>query len=335
MGDTSIEWTDKTWNPTRGCSRVSPGCENCYAEAIAARFSDEGHAFHGFARRGKNGPRWTRRLALVDEQSFPGHSTLSLPLRWRKPHRIFVNSMSDLFHEALTNEQIAAVFGVMAAAPQHTFQVLTKRAERMADWYAWAWDQRCHGNTTAEILRGHAIDRCGFTRPDGSTPPGVGRRLLGFDNRWPLPNVWMGVSTENQECADERIPHLLTIPAAVRFVSYEPALGPVSLFAFLKTPLRDAALKHLTPTDMPGLSWVIVGGESGRGARPFHIQWARDVVGECTKAHVAVFVKQMGAKPLDDNGKLVKLRSAKGGDPSEWPTDLRTVRQWPAVARAA
>jgi protein gp37 len=302
---------------------------------MAARFSDKGQPFHGFAVRGPNGARWTRRLALVDDRTFPRHGKLDLPLRWKRPRRIFVNSMSDLFHEGLTNEQIAAVFGVMAASPQHTFQVLTKRAERMAQWFQWAWDQRCHGNTTAEILRGHAIDHCGFTKPDGSTPRGLGRKLLGFDMRWPLPNVWMGVSAEDQDCADDRLSQLLTIPAAVHFMSYEPALNSVDLFAFLKTKLRDDALRHLTPPNIPGLSWVIVGGESGSRARPFHVKWARDVVRQCKDAGVPVFVKQLGAQPIDENGERMHLKNKKGNDPREWPADLRSLREWPIVEQAA
>src|ERR1017187_3120358 len=127
MGKTTIEWTDKTWNPTRGCSRVSEGCTRCYAETLAARFSDTGAPFHLFAKRTPSGPRWTGKVELIE-------SILDLPLHWRKPTRVFVNSMSDLFHEALPDEAIDRVFAVMALCPQHTFQVLTKRAERMSQW---------------------------------------------------------------------------------------------------------------------------------------------------------------------------------------------------------
>ncbi|HEX2677999.1 MAG TPA: DUF5131 family protein, partial [Polyangiales bacterium] len=130
MGETAIEWTDTVWNPVRGCARVSPGCESCYAERQAHRFSNPGGPYEGLTVLGKHGPRWSGRARFVPE-------TLDAPLRWRKPRRIFVNSMSDLFHHDITNEQIAAVFGVMAACPQHTFQVLTKRAERLPEWFRW------------------------------------------------------------------------------------------------------------------------------------------------------------------------------------------------------
>ncbi len=184
MSKTSIEWTDTTWSPTRGCSRVSEGCVNCYAERMAARFSGPGRPFHGFAKDGK----WTGKVELIP-------SKLDDPLRWRKPRRVFVNSMSDLFHEALPFDAISEVYARMACSPQHTFQVLTKRPRRRL-----------------EYSRGGMLEA-----------------FMGGDHEtiWPLPNVWEGVSVEDQATADERIPLLLETPAAVRFVSYEPALGPV------------------------------------------------------------------------------------------------------------
>src|ERR1700722_1847485 len=225
MSRTTIEWTQETWNPTRGCSRISPGCEHCYAEIMAARFSDEGMWGHGFAERGKSGARWTRRLALVTDADFPGHGKLDLPLHWREPRRVFVNSTSDLFHESLTNEQIAAVFGVMAACPRHTFQVLTKRAKRMREWFEWV----ARGAEIEGVFYGTPGAVCAAAAAWALTVDGM------FDERinngimapWPLLNVWLGVSTESQEYADERIHELLKVPAAIHFVSYEPALGPV------------------------------------------------------------------------------------------------------------
>jgi protein gp37 len=342
VGRSSIEWTEETWNPTRGCSRVSPGCEHCYAESIAARFSDAGYPFHGFALRGKRGPRWTRRLALVDEQSFPGNGKLDLPLRWRRPRRIFVNSMSDLFHESLSNEDIAAIWGVMAACPQHTFQVLTKRAHRMRQWFEWIAKRPTGllGMRYAPklVCAGFAQERTGrhWTVPDAAV--------------WPLPNVWLGVSVESQEYAEERIPQLLSVPAAVRFVSYEPALGPVTFGAFLDAHRNHscelggeahngseqcAACHDGRPA--PRLDWVIVGGESGPKARAFDVEWARSVVSECRQTKVACFVKQLGRKPFHGapgaQGPM-PLTNKKGNDMTEWPKDLR-VRQWPSARIAA
>lgn len=304
----SIEWTDATWNPTRGCSRVSPGCGGphkeggCYAEKIAARFSDPGQPFHGFAERTTDGGRWTGKVELVGDK-------LLDPLRWKKPRRVFVNSMSDLFHENLPDDAIDRVFAVMALCPQHTFQVLTKRAERMREYFAVdeRWKCVCSAVPTSFI-------------------------------RWPLPNVWLGVSAERQEEADERIPLLLQTPAAVRFVSAEPLLGSIDIDAvpvtvapgFFGGALRwhhrgkcheDEGLSY------PTLDWVIVGGESGSEARPFHIEWAESLIAQCRSADCAVFVKQLGACPMSD-GYPMHYADRKGGDWNEWPDDLK-VREYP------
>jgi len=303
----------------RGCSRVSEGCGNCYAEKIAARFSDVGKPFHGFADIGPRAgdARWTGKVELLRDK-------LDEPLSWRKPARVFVNSMSDLFHEKLTDHEIARVFAVMAQAKRHTFQVLTKRPERALNFF----------------MRVSLVDAPAF--------------LVGATGgTWPLPNVWLGVSVEDQKTADERIPILLQMPAAIRFVSYEPALGPVEHGRFL-TRCRYAATDHFRCCDayphmVVGLDWVIVGGESGPGARPFDIAWARSVVEQCKAAGVACFVKQLGARPVHElpgdgpTGQFrsrdgvreyartihtLPLRDRKGGDPSEWPEDLR-VREFP------
>jgi protein gp37 len=357
---TSIEWTSRTWNPVRGCSRVSEGCRHCYAETFAARNLPEMRSpttGEPFAVRTPAGPRWTGRVELIP-------SKLDEPLRWRKPQRIFVNSMSDLFHESLPERAIADVFGTMALASRHTFQILTKRPRRMRDLLA-------PGPLTA--LGDH-----------------------------PLPNVWLGVSVEDQATADERIPILLETPAAVHFVSYEPALGPVDFKRLLTAGESDnpiggsehsridgdvpaarvAAPQQQRPrwdkstgheqgdqgADRPAvrtLDWLIVGGESGPGARRFNVAWARSVVRQCKAAGVAVFCKQLGADVIDRNDAgfdgsepdswpeefdwsdrvehnidgyrddyqgapvRVHLKSRKGGDTKEWPRDLR-VRQFPA-----
>jgi protein gp37 len=363
MGKTSIEWTagpdgmpGKTWNPTRGCSRVSEGCRNCYAERIAARFSthayqtgdDDAGVFAGFAKQTAAGPRWTGRVELIP-------SKLGEPLRWRKPCRCFVNSMSDLFHEALPFEHIAAVFGVMAMCPHITFQVLTKRPERARAFFAWV-REKARIATSAIAVVASAADEA---LPDTEA---IDRLLLrgdyGRKATWPLPNVWLGTSCEDQATAEKRIPYLFDCPAAVRFVSYEPALGPVD-FTRLEMLKPDppygpgawlnALTGHLVGPDdiLPDhLDQIIVGGESGPSARPFDTWWARSVIEQCSAAGVACFVKQMGSKPTgwscasgpdcthpDCGRQEWHLRDRKGGDMSEWPERYR-VRQFPEVRHA-
>ena len=301
MGDrTNIEWTDATWNPVRGCSRVSEGCTRCYAERVAGRFSGPGLPYEGLAVMTDAGPRWTGKVALVPEH-------LEDPLRWKKPRRIFVNSMSDLFHESLSDEDIERVFGVMALATQHTFQVLTKRAERMASWFN---DTR-GSLETREIHVLRAAEHLGHKRWGAPDAPFV------FDSRgnephlymnasaervrnrrrwpgWPLPNVWLGVSVEDQVRAEELVPELLATPAAVRFLSCEPVLGPLDLWAFFTSDLRDKSLAALKSGRMPGVDWVIAGGESGPDARPMHPGWARSLRDQCAAAGVPYFFKQHG-----------------------------------------
>ncbi len=301
MTDSNIEWTDKTWNVLRGCSRVSAGCEHCYAEAVAARFSGPGLAYEGLARRRSNGqPQWTGVVQFVE-------SKLLEPLKWQRPARVFVNSMSDLFHENVSDETIARIWQVMAEAERHTFQILTKRPERMLRWFNEYLPDACSGEQPAPI--------------------------------WPLPNVHLGVSIEDQRAAHERIPILLQTPAAVRFLSVEPLLSAVDLWFCL----QDDA--YVDRRGAPLIDWVICGGESGIGARPCDVAWITSIVADCELAGVPCFVKQMGAAPIvgnlthwrcgadllpDSSGYALKLRSKKGGDPSEWPEELR-VREFPAV----
>lgn len=279
--DSKIEWTDATWNPIRGCSRVSEGCRHCYAERVAARFSGPGQPYEGLVRisntlDGRKPTGWNGTVRMVAEH-------LADPLRWKRPRRVFVNSMSDLFHESLTNEQIAAVFGVMAAAPQHTFQVLTKRAARMRAWFEWVTKNR--GSTPYVAHESSVVVRAAEQYVGG----------LGVDCVWPLPNVWLGVSVENQAAADERIPELLATPAVVRWISAEPLLGPVNLTSWLwdwsRIESEDDNGGALPPRD-PRLSWVVAGCESGPGARPCDVAWLRSLRDQCAKAGVAYFVKQ-------------------------------------------
>lgn len=355
MSDKSaIEWTEATWNCVRGCIRVSRGCENCYAERLAATRLAETAAYKGLAVMTPGGPRWTGRVVF-------DCVALSAPLKWRKPRRVFVNSMSDLFHEGLTNEQIAAVFGVMAGCPQHTFQVLTKRAQRMREWFQWAesfaMDQR---DIAAAPSERQACMKAAFTAM-GETDRA--RKLLdpswrgdGDRGPWPLPNVWLGVSAEDQATADARIPLLLETPAAVRWVSAEPLLGPVDLMPWLdQCPAshhvngwahgwlfdgddpyvvctwcherRDARTSRVIGhRSTRGLNWVVVGGESGAGARPMHPDWPRLLRDQCQAASVSFFFKQWGnwrETLLSDPGNVI-LWPDGGRHPvsgHEMPTD--------------
>ena len=283
MSQTSIQWTEQTWNPVRGCSPVSPGCKNCYAERQGGRFCKPGEPFHGFVQIGKNGnsgPHWTGKVELVPHM-------LDVPLKTRKPTTFFVNSMSDLFHESLRASQIEAVFEVMEEANWHAYQVLSKRSEN----------------------------------------------LLHFGNYWafyhdgPLPNVWLGVSVEDRERLG-RIEHLRQTPAAVRFVSFEPLL------------------EDLGNIDLRGIDLAIWGGESGPGARPCDVAWIRSGMCQARRDGCRNFVKQLGANAWIDrdrwhNDQAVKavdikegpnarllLKDKKGGDPAEWPAELR-VRETP------
>jgi protein gp37 len=300
--ETKIQWTDRTWNPVRGCARVSAGCENCYAERVAHRFSGKGQPYEGLTVLGKKGVRWAGEARFIP-------SALGEPLRWRKPQRIFVNSMSDLFHSDVTNEQIAAVFGVMAACPQHTFQCLTKRPERMVEWFRWV-DEQARNTAPAEPENDWwRVLVCATHAPFA----GTSSRQAPFGGaRWPLPNVHLGVSCENQETANKRIPLLLQTPAAIRFISAAPLLGPIDLTEAL--------------TEARGLDWVIVGGESGSGARPCNSRWISDIVEQCRRWWTACFVKQLGARSFGHSA--IRLKDKKGGDITEWPAELQ-VRQMP------
>ncbi|WP_431860047.1 DUF5131 family protein [Azospirillum sp.] len=299
MGDkTGIEWTEATWNPVVGCSLTTPGCTNCYAMGEAARLERMGALkYAGLTRIANDRPVWTGEVRLHE-------AALDQPLRWKRGRRIFVNSMSDLFHEGLTDQDIDRVFAVMALARQHTFQVLTKRAERMrAYMLAFSWErvvESCRGPDGVSVITGHSI--ADLQRAFGLLPR--------FDyeadrSAWPLPNVWLGVSVEDQRRADERIPHLLATPAAVRFLSMEPLLGPVDLEypagLFQNGPAmccdgRECGCRGL-PVDPPlinGLDWVIVGGESGPKARPMHPDWVRSIRDQCAAAGTAFLFKQWG-----------------------------------------
>lgn len=322
---TSIEWTDAVWNFVRGCSRVSDGCKNCYAERVAARFAGPGQPYEGLAKFVNHKPRWTGEISFHED-------ILLAPLKRKKPTTYFVNSMSDLFYEKVKDEWLDKAFAVMALTPQHTYQILTKRPERMREYvesltqYEFAISQYWLGDWVSM-----GMDRVSYQ--------GLERVYVNS----PLKNVWLGVSVEDQETADERIPLLLETPAAVRWVSAEPLLGPVDI---------DVWVHHQEPycsagrcAEGRGLDWIVVGGESGPGARPFDIQWARNIIAQCKPVLVPVFVKQLGAYSVQPHAlaadtniyerdgwfQPLQLQNKKGGDPSEWPLDLR-IRQMPEVA---
>ncbi|OLS99363.1 hypothetical protein BJF90_39320 [Pseudonocardia sp. CNS-004] len=303
---TGIEWTDRTWNPVTGCTKVSPGCDRCYAENIARRFAGSPAFPNGFD------------VTLRPER-------LAQPRGWRKPARVFVNSMSDLFHADVPDAFIARVWAVMAATPRHTYQVLTKRHGRMRALLS----SPSFGHLVAEEGRRHVIGcqqdwvavGAMLAHDVLSLPDGRGRVVPR-----PLPNVWVGVSAEDQRRAELRIPALLGTPAAVRFVSAEPLLGPIDLSRWLGIERYDSfgwgeeMFAALNGRVGGGLHWLIVGGESGPGARPMRPAWARDLVEQCHAAHVPVFVKQLGSA----HGPH------KGSDTATWPPELR-VREWPTA----
>lgn len=277
----SIEWTDRTWNPVTGCNKISPGCKNCYAEGIANRF---------FAKQYPPNPDGSPRH-FTDVRCH--ENRLHQPLSWKKPCRVFVNSMSDLFHEDVPFEFIARVWAICSEAREHTFQILTKRPQRMLDFAKW---------------------------------------MAGADDRsiaaWPR-NCQLGVSVEDQKRANERIPLLLQTPAALHFLSVEPMLEAID---FSKVVMADGdGLETLyNDGEDAGIDWVICGGESGPGARPFEISWANSLRIQCKEAGVAFFMKQWGSNARSA-GEPIAYRDRKGGDPLEWPEHLR-VREFPEAA---
>lgn len=289
-----IEWTDATWNPIVGCSIVSPGCTNCYAMRMAARLEAMGTLPHyvGMTKRVNGNAVWTGKVALAPDK------VLMEPLRRKKPTMYFVNSMGDLFHEDVPDEWIDRVFAAMALCPQHTFQVLTKRSARMRDYCS----QPDHVGRLADLIVSMRTDNI----PVGPLP-----HLHGGARWWPLANVWLGVSAERQQEADARIPDLLATPAAVRFVSAEPLLGPIDLTSLrprhdvrlgLLDALRGQQHSMKGTSFRRGLDWVIVGGESGRDARPMHPDWPRSIRDQCAAAGVPFFFKQWGAWALFADG---------------------------------
>ena len=354
---TRIEWSESTWTPIRArskatgkvgwhCTHLSEGCRNCYAEGLNKRLGTglaykPGHA--------------------ADIEVFLDEKMLLQPLRWRRPRMIFVGSMTDLFADFVTDAMLDRIFAVMALCPHHTFQLLTKRPERMREYlttphrpgtgkFITITDDGRQFETPGAHIRAHSAmcdilplapaqalnDACAWQDeryPDGD----------GFLRKWPLPNVWLGTSCEDQATADLRVPELLATPAAIRFVSAEPLLGPINLDLITlrrdgehPTPLSNKLGDYVQPlrgnfTDSPRLDWIIVGGESGAHARPFDIDWARSIVNQGEAAGTAVYVKQLGSLPHSDGRPMHAAPRGKYGDPAEWPADLR-VREMPRAA---
>jgi protein gp37 len=319
MADTHIEWSKRVWNPTTGCDRTSPGCDHCYALTMAKRLKGMGQPkYQNDGNPRTSGPGFGLTVH---------NDALALPLCWRKPSKVFVNSMSDLFHDAVPDEFIAKVFAVMAATPQHTYQILTKRHGRMRSLLR---DECRCGSGHAPGIHFRSAMGWAASKANPDRIPGLGddaEHQVYFDAGWPLPNVHLGVSAEDQKWADLRIPALLATPAAVRWVSAEPLLNPLSLRpGEWIPPLGGGPRVNLaTPWTEPGpcLDWAVVGGESGPGARRMSPGWVRHLVQECEAAGTPIFVKQLGSIWARSHGA-----DSKGGDPQFWPVDLR-VREFP------
>lgn len=323
MSETPIEWAHppgfkgETWNPTLGCSKISPGCKKCYAIRSVRRMSGNPNAKIAAANAGLvvltgAGLNWTGKINLIRER-------LNLPLKRKAPTCWFVNSLSDLFHEDIPDEFIDEVFAVMALCPQHRFMVLTKRAQRMFLYMTAGMSKMDARRRVQDVVDGYGHRAIADSLIDG----------------WPLPNVWLGISCENQNTATDRAEFLRATPAAVRFVSQEPQIEAIDW----------------TPEMLAGIHQVIQGGESGPDSRPFHLQWAIDTKAACYRSGVAWYMKQAGAnliahqcgvlydvhfpgrpkmEHLEGDSYMVHLKNKKGGDLAELPPALR-VREYPKV----
>ncbi|WP_285905134.1 phage Gp37/Gp68 family protein [Pseudodesulfovibrio pelocollis] len=281
---TKIEWTDERWNPIIGCSKISPACDNCYAERMACRLATMPATAASYGQVVDLSTRaWNGTTALVE-------SALATPLSWRKPRRVFVGSMTDLFHPTVPDEWLDCVFAVMAITPHITYQILTKRPERMREYLSEGTDPYI-----TERWCNAAIEM----------------KIDDMEDDWdkfPLPNIWLGVTAEDQPRAEERIPILINTPAAVRYVSYEPGLGAVDLDRLQEEGATYHALSGSVGVEGRGqapyrkLDWVICGGESGPGARPMHPDWARRLRDQCQEAGVSIFFKQWGEWFVPEDG---------------------------------
>ncbi|MDZ8070418.1 MAG: phage Gp37/Gp68 family protein [Nostoc sp. DedQUE08] len=307
---TNIQWCDETWNVIVGCSRVSgsPGCARCYA-AKAAK-SPRLQQFPQYQGVGK----WDGTVEFVKSQ-------LIKPLSWKKPKRIFVCSMADLFHANVPDEWIHQVMTVVALSPQHTFQILTKRPERMKEYFS----QQSLWIKWYEAAKDFLWDA--ISEKFGGL---INLQQYFIDQPFPLPNVWLGTSTENQQMSNKRIPILLQIPAAVRFLSCEPLLEEIDFRqgGAIQKLISDSYEWELVNED---IQWIVVGGESGPNSRPCHIEWLESIVQQCHAVKTPVFVKQLGANAKFE-GQRFKTRDKKGGEIEEFPLHLQ-VREFPVPVR--
>lgn len=338
MDRTLIAWTDATWNPLRArrkddakvtgwhCEIVSEGCRNCYAQALNRR------------QLPNNGTGLEyKRSAEEQVEHYVDEKLLTQPLRWQRPRRIFLSSMTDVFGRWVSYDALDRLFAVMALTPQHTYQVLTKRPERAHEYLTGDID---------DLVRRWQNAAC---PPGGVTESPCAAGVVS-DAGFPLPNVWIGTSAEDQQTAFDRIPVLIETPAAKRFVSAEPLIGPIEFPLRWLSPFQeyDASIRRT-----PRVDWIIAGGESGAAARPCEIRWIRSIVEQCKTASVPVFVKQLGAVAgyVEPPAPIVTLpggktraprapfarmpgfhrlpyKAKKGDDVAEWPEDLR-VQEFP------
>ncbi|WP_426018954.1 DUF5131 family protein [Brevundimonas sp. DWR2-3-1b1] len=314
---THIEWTDATWNIVTGCSVVSPGCTNCYAMRLAGTRLRDHPSRKGLTTESKAGPVWNGQVRFNADW-------LTQPLRWSKPRKIFVAAHGDLFHDGVTDDQLDQIFAVMALCPQHVFQILTKRPERMLAYFV----------RLAESQR--ALDHMSFIVPQvlddaAARIDGASHGVSFDDTPWPLPNVWLGVSAEDQTRAAQRVAILLETPAAVRWVSAEPLLGSIDFRSLEVEPphrrYRNALTgQGMSRTDGPffaetlsaKLDWVVVGGESGQGSRPMHPDWARHIRDDCAAAGTPFLFKQWGDWTPGENAQNTIGRTV---DTADWFND--------------
>jgi len=349
--NSKIQWTEDTWNPVLGCSKISPGCKHCYAINHVHRMAGNPNpkireANEGLTVIQGGEPNWTGKVRLIPER-------LEIPLRKRKPTRYFVNSLSDLFHEELSYADIASVFGSMGLSSQHTFQILTKRSGRMLEWFEQGGPRKSDSpqydmaGCAASALARRTLINMGELSEDEFTQSenhwidrypwlhASGPMML-----WPLPNVWLGVSVESRDYL-HRIDHLRRTPAAVRFLSLEPLLEDLGNIGdylknrcpecgrFWKRGWRDCP-NGIGCNGRPsgGIDWVIVGGESGKGASPMHPEWVRSIRDQCVAAGVPFFFKQWGsAVPWDCTeqtrpNSFILLRDGSVGNLSHLDRDI-------------
>lgn len=364
---TAIAWTDSTWTPIRArvkadaveiarakgyrslipilertvgragphCEHASPGCLNCYSEMNNGRCLPSNGTGLPFDRRARD---------LVD--MFVDQRILEQPLKWKTGRKIFVCSQTDLFGEFVPDDLIDRVFAVMALSRRHTYQILTKRPARMLGYLRELnWDRLIATCNLSALGTEHGPGAYSLSSIAGQSMKA--RFVAGEKSAYsalpkpPLPNVWLGVSVEDQERADERIPLLLQTPAAVRFLSVEPLLGPVDLTAYTEIgPLSYLKRHTINDSEPPTnrIDWVITGGESGPKARPFDVEWARAILRQCKAAGVQAFFKQMGSDPVESymerpdqtipSIRELSFKDRSGADPAEWPSDLN-VQQFP------